>query len=76
VYLLILHGQIREQLEGKEIRSSFLQVAIPDAELNKYRRVYDVRNLLQAYAQQEAAASVNVRTADRAVPTVRKKESK
>jgi len=73
VNVLILHGQTREKMEGKEISSSFLQLAIPDADLNEYRRIYHVKDLLQSYSQQAVADKVDVRVADRARPAIRRR---
>jgi hypothetical protein len=72
IYLYLLHGQFRDIENGKAIFRPFLQIAIPDAELEIYRKVYEVRDLLMLYVQREAAAQVNVAISDKAIPRIKK----
>ena len=74
VYHLILHGtEERTDESGKLYRSTFLRVAIPDAELKRYRRNYNVPEILQWYASTEVNAS-KVKSLDLARPTPEKEE--
>ena len=73
VYHLILHGtEERTDESGKLYRSTFLRVAIPDAELKRYRRNYNVPEILQWYASTEVNAS-KVKSLDLARPTPKRK---
>ena len=71
VNLYVLHGQQWDD-EDEKIFTPFLQVAIPDVDLTKYSRVYEVRELLQFYAQKAVTPQPEVRVADRAIPRIKK----
>jgi hypothetical protein len=76
VNIHILHGQVITAVgaeEDRQKREAFLQIAVPDSELSEYRRIYNVRDLLQFYVQRDSEPKPEVRVADRAMPKIKKK---
>jgi hypothetical protein len=72
INLYILHGQQPTDAEKKKY-TSFLRIAIPNAELTDYQRNYDVQELLNLYAQLDEHRDVpGLRVADRALPRIKK----
>ena len=71
----ILHGRIIEKRGGKKFTTSFLRIGIPDAELTRYRRSYDVPELLQLMAQKATGTLVTPEIADQAQPKFKKEKN-
>jgi hypothetical protein len=71
INLYILHGQQPADADRTTF-TSFLQVAIPDADLTTYRKNFPVSELLQIYAQKAKDDAISgLRIADRAMPRIK-----
>jgi hypothetical protein len=66
----VLHGIEVEERAQRIFETPFLQVAIPDAELNRYQKNYPIGELIGAYSTSPVATAPITIIPDRATPTI------
>ena len=73
VNVYVLHGQTANAAEEEKGFTSFLYLGVPDTNLTRYSKLYNVRDLLQVYQQREVAADIEIKIADNAIPRIKTK---
>lgn len=68
----VLHGLETEVRGDEKFENSFLQLAIPDAELSRYQRNYPMHELLGTYSIRKTPTSPVTLIPDRAMPSINK----
>jgi hypothetical protein len=72
----LLHGIELEERAQRIFETPFLQVAIPDAELNRYQRNYPIGELIGAYSASPVSSAPITMIPDRATPTINQEKVK